>query len=90
MGACWPQRPATAIEGVHLGARNEGADAPNNRLPRSFYEIPGQGSVMMTRTALRDSLLATGGQILARGHLWDVVATHLGAGVYRVTLRLHE
>ena len=45
---------------------------------------------MMTQAELRDTLLATDGQILVRGTLWDVAAKHLGAGAYRVTLRLHE
>ena len=44
----------------------------------------------MTRAELRATLLATGGQLLARGHLWEIVAKHLGAGVYRVSLRLHK
>ena len=64
--------------------------APKNHLPRSFYLVPGQGTVTMTRAELRDTLLATDGQILARGNLWDVDAKHLGAGVYRVTLQVHE
>lgn len=67
----------------------EGA-AAKSHLPRSFYTVPGQGFTTMTRSELRETLLATDGQILARGNVWDVVAKHLGAGIYRVTLRLHE
>lgn len=62
-----------------------------NHLPRSFYVVPGQEQhTTMTRAELRATLLATGGQLLARGHLWEIVAKHLGAGVYRVSLRLHK
>ena len=71
------------------GVPPEGA-AAKSYLPRSFYTGPGQGSVTMTRAELRETLLATDGQILARGNVWDVVAKHLGAGIYRVTLRLHQ
>ena len=63
------------------------AAAPKNHLPRSFYITPGQGHTTMTRAELHDTLLATGGQILVLGNLWEVVHKHLGAGVYRVTLR---
>ena len=66
------------------------AAAPKNHLRRSFYVSPGQGHTTMTRAELRETLLATGGQVLARGNLWEVAAKHLGAGVYRVTLRLHK
>ena len=66
------------------------AAAPKNHLPRSFYVSPGQGHTTMTRAELHDTLLATGGQVLANGNLWEVSAKHLGAGVYRVTLRLHK
>jgi hypothetical protein len=66
------------------------AAAPKNHLPQSFYVVPGQGFTTMTRAELRETLLATDGQVLARGNLWEIVAKHLGAGVYRVTLRLHK
>lgn len=29
---------------------------------------------MMTRAEVRDTMFATGGEIIARGNLWDVVA----------------
>lgn len=64
--------------------------APRNHLPPSFYTVPGQGFTTMTRAELRDTLLATDGQVLVRGNLWEVVGKHLGAGVYRVSLRLHK
>ena len=48
--------------------------APRDHLPRSFYTTPGQGSTMMTRAEVRDTMFATGGEIIARGNLWDVVA----------------
>ena len=44
------------------------------------------GSTTMERDDLRAVLLQTGGNMLACGRLYDIVAKPLGAGVYRVTL----
>ena len=41
--------------------------------------------VTLTRAELRAFLLDSGGSIIRSGHLCDVKAQHLGAGVYRVT-----
>jgi hypothetical protein len=45
----------------------------------------------MKRKQLRAFLEATGGQVLANGSLWDVTNKHIGAGIYRVSLKkTHE
>jgi len=40
----------------------------------------------MSQEDAREMLLETGGNILARGRLYDFVLADLGAGVYRVSL----
>lgn len=40
----------------------------------------------MTKDDLRTILLDTGGNVMACGTLYDIVAKPLGAGVYKVTL----
>lgn len=42
----------------------------------------------MTREQFRETLLATGGDVIVRGRLYDVQGKHMGAGLYQVTL--HE
>lgn len=49
--------------------------------------MPG-GTTTMTAEDLRELLLETGGNMLACGRLYDFAPEHLGAGVYRVSLRL--
>lgn len=51
----------------------------------SLWTMPGYATVTMKRKQLKEFLYATGGQILANGHLWDIKTTHLGLGVYNVT-----
>jgi hypothetical protein len=46
------------------------------------------GHTTMKHEDLQDLLLSTGGNMLACGRLYDFVTEHLGAGVYRVSLRL--
>ena len=41
----------------------------------------------VTRSQLRRVLLDTGGTIIRAGNLCDLVAKHLGAGVYRLTAK---
>ena len=48
--------------------------------------MPGLAHTTMDRKDLRELLLATGGQALSCGRLYDIKSKHLGAGVYRVTL----
>lgn len=44
------------------------------------------GNTTLDRGDLRSLLGYTGGQALARGHLYDIRSRSLGAGVYRVSL----
>lgn len=49
---------------------------------------PRYGHTTMTKDDLRTILMETGGNMLACGSLYDIVAKPLGAGVYRVSLTL--
>lgn len=46
---------------------------------------PVHGNTTTTRQVLREMLLKNEGCFIAAGHLWNIVAKHIGAGVYRVT-----
>ena len=56
-------------------------------LPNIFYTMPEFANMTMDRKDLREVLLDTGGSVLARGSLYDITPKHLGAGVYKVTLK---
>lgn len=60
---------------------------PEYRLPDIFYSMPKMASAALTRRQLREILLTTNGKILACGYMWEIVQKHLGAGIYRVTLK---
>jgi len=49
--------------------------------------IPHLAQMTMTKKQLRETLLYTDGSILANGRMWDIISKHLGAGVYKVTLK---
>jgi hypothetical protein len=49
--------------------------------------MPLHGHSTLTRKQLRYALTRTGGTMIACGDSWDVVSKHLGAGIYRVSLR---
>lgn len=42
----------------------------------------------MTTEDVKTVLMETGGNMLSRGQLYDIEAKHIGAGVYRVSLKL--
>ena len=44
------------------------------------------GTTTMTEEDLRTVLMETGGNTFARGSLYNIVGTPIGAGVYRVSL----
>jgi len=46
------------------------------------------GTTTMERKEVKEMMLETGGNMLACGRLYDIVATNVGAGVYRVHLKL--
>jgi len=53
----------------------------------NFYSMPDIANETMSRKDLRELLLDTGGRILTCGWLRTIVSKHLGAGIYRITLR---
>jgi len=57
-------------------------------LPTNFWTIPDFANVTVTTKELRVIQLKNGGRILAQGYLYDIVAKSLGAGVYKVTLKM--
>ena len=56
-------------------------------LPNIFYTMPEFANMTMDRKDLREVLLETGGSVIARGVLYDIIAKNIGAGVYKVTLK---
>jgi hypothetical protein len=54
----------------------------------NFFASSPVGHTTMTRKDVREMLLETGGNLLAGGRLYDIVAKDIGAGVYKVTLQL--
>ena len=56
-------------------------------LSGSFYSMPNIANETMSLKDLRELLLDTGGKILTCGSLRTIVSKHLGAGIYRVTLK---
>jgi len=67
--------------------RKDERDTAKNWMNNGHYTMPGLYHEAMTRKQVRETMLATDGQVLARGGLWDVVAKSLGGGVYRVTTK---
>jgi hypothetical protein len=65
----------------------EKMSAEQRRQLNFLAAIP-NGSTTMTRADLKTILLETGGNMLACGRLYDIVAKDIGAGVYKVTLAL--
>lgn len=52
----------------------------------NFLAAMPRGHTTMTKDDLKTILMETGGNMLACGTLYDIVAKPLGAGVYRVSL----
>ena len=57
-------------------------------LPKTFYTMPELAHMTTDRKELKELLLNTGSDIIACGRLYDIVTKHLGAGVYKVSLKL--
>ncbi len=55
-----------------------------------LWASPGLSTITLRRKPLQAFLEATGGNIMARGHLWDITTKHLGAGVYQVSTEPHH
>jgi len=61
-----------------------------NHLGDNFYTMPRFAYTTMTKRQVQETLLYTEGRVMACGEMWDVVSRHLGAGMYRVSLRKWE
>lgn len=59
-------------------------------LPMNFYTMPKFANMTIDKKDLKELLLNTGSDIIACGSLWDIVTKHLGAGVYKVSLKLKK
>lgn len=59
-------------------------------LPGQFYTMPRFANMVMEKEDLKELLLATGGSIIASGILHEIVSKHIGAGVYKVTLKRYN
>ena len=57
-------------------------------LPGNFYSMPKAANTTMDRKDLKELLLSTDGWILSCGRMYNIKSKSLGAGVYRVTLKL--
>jgi hypothetical protein len=44
------------------------------------------GHATANKDTLQEIMTTTGGQLMARGHLYEIKQKHLGVGVYRVYL----
>jgi len=60
------------------------------QLPLNFYSFPDLAKTTMDRADLKELLLVTEGWVLINGRMRDIKSTHLGAGVYRVTLAIQK
>lgn len=49
--------------------------------------IPRDGNATCERKVLREIMLQTGGWMFAHGRQYDIQSKHLGAGVYRLSLK---
>lgn len=58
-----------------------------NRALQFLASMPSGHTTLPTKQ-LRELLLETGGQVMARGSLYDIKSRSLGAGVYDVSLKL--
>lgn len=62
---------------------------PKSHLPEVFYTSPEHASTIFTRAQLKETLLYTGGFIMACGTRFDIATKHLGVGVYSISLKQH-
>jgi len=59
-----------------------------NELPMTFWTAPEIANTVVTTKQLRAIQLYHGGQIMARGYLWNIKRQALGGGIYKLTLEL--
>jgi hypothetical protein len=60
---------------------------PGARQAANFLASMPAGHTTLERDDLRSLLSESGGQLMARGVLYDIISKHLGAGVYRVSMK---
>ena len=61
---------------------------PKNHIPTNMYIMPRYANTVMTRKEFKETLKATDGRILTAGYMWDIIGKAIGAGMYRVTLKI--
>jgi hypothetical protein len=57
-------------------------------LPNNFYAFPKIAHTTMDSKNLKELLLSVGSDVIINVRLWDIISKHIGAGVYRVSLKL--
>lgn len=62
--------------------------SPEQQRQLNFLASCPAGHTTMTTQDVHEVMMATGGNMLARGSLYDIVAKPLGAGVFKVSLKL--
>lgn len=60
---------------------------PEAKRQLNFLASLPSGNTTVMKDDLRDIMMETGGNMLACGRLYDIKSKHLGAGVYRITLK---
>ena len=68
----------------------ERAEERISRAVNHLCSMPAVAHVMLTRAELRAVLQRTGGDVMACGHLYDIVSESRGAGMYTVRLKRRE
>ncbi len=67
-------------------AQIDRASAEAKRLLNFLAAAPHGIATAESKAVVRQVMLSTGGRLLAYGSDHDIIAKHLGGGVYRVTL----
>ena len=57
-----------------------------NHLGNHMYQNPHSCHQMMNRKELHETLMVSGGRVVAKGVFWNIKSKHLGAGAYKITL----
>jgi hypothetical protein len=59
-------------------------------LTNNFYVYGETAEAVIDRKSLKELLLNTGGTALIKGRLYDIVPKHLGAGVYKIKVKMRR
>lgn len=62
------------------------AKQEGERLLNFLAGLPSGNCVATSSSVVREMMLQTGGQMMARGDLWDIKSKSIGGGVYQMTL----